>query len=165
MARAPAFQAGYAGSIPVTRSRRRPRSEDPGLSSFRTFVRGRPLSIRRTPRPPSSSATPPSSPSPTSPANPEILDDHRLAAVAPYESATYLDDLAAGRGYGEHHAKNLRRLVTVERQHRNTDTGYWIAETDPDAADLALVRSWPRASVRAVLVATDGVNRYQQPAS
>ena len=55
----------------------------------------------------------------------------------------------------------------MERRHRNTDAGYWIAEADPAAADHALLRSWPRSSVRAVLVATDGltigVNRYPQP--
>jgi hypothetical protein len=100
-------------------------------------------------------------------AEPDVINDQRLAAVAPDERAAYLADLNAGRGYGQSHADNLRQLVTAERRHRNTDAGYWIAEADPEAADHASLRSWPRSSVRAVLVATDGVtagvSRYQQP--
>jgi hypothetical protein len=99
--------------------------------------------------------------------DPEVIDDQRLKAVAPDEREVYLADLRAGQGYGQRHADNLHRLVAAERRHRNTHAGYWIAEADPTAADHALTRTWPRASMRAVLVATDGltagVDRYQQP--
>lgn len=50
----------------------------------------------------------------------------------------------------------LRTRADVNRS-RNTEGGFWVAEADPVAARHALVRSWPRADVDAVLLATDGV--------
>lgn len=44
------------------------------------------------------------------------------------------------------------------RRRRNTEDGFWVAEAEPGAAAHALLRSWPRADVDAVLLATDGVS-------
>ncbi|NIH85937.1 protein phosphatase 2C domain-containing protein [Amycolatopsis granulosa] len=57
----------------------------------------------------------------------------------------------------------LRRAGRLRTQHavralRNQPGGFWVAEADPDAAAHALVRSWPRAALDAVLLATDGVS-------
>jgi len=44
------------------------------------------------------------------------------------------------------------------RLRRNAEDGFWVAEADPGAAAHALRRSWPRAEVEAVLLASDGVS-------
>ncbi|MFD2467058.1 hypothetical protein [Amycolatopsis silviterrae] len=43
------------------------------------------------------------------------------------------------------------------RRRRNAADGFWVAEADPAAAHKAVRRSWPRADVEAILIATDGV--------
>jgi hypothetical protein len=40
---------------------------------------------------------------------------------------------------------------------RNTERGFWVAEADPAAATHALCRSWPVATLDAVILASDGV--------
>ncbi|OXM74185.1 MULTISPECIES: PP2C family serine/threonine-protein phosphatase [Amycolatopsis] len=52
------------------------------------------------------------------------------------------------------------RLRTQEavRALRNQPGGFWVAEADPTAAAHALTRSWPRAELDAVLLASDGVS-------
>ncbi|MEU5691402.1 protein phosphatase 2C domain-containing protein [Actinosynnema sp. NPDC020468] len=56
------------------------------------------------------------------------------------------------------------RLVRAHRnpgrieEWRNRDGGFWVARAEPEAAHRAVRRSWPRAEVRAVLIATDGVS-------
>jgi hypothetical protein len=41
---------------------------------------------------------------------------------------------------------------------KNQPGGYWVAEAEPVAAHQALTASWPRAEIRKVIVATDGVS-------
>lgn len=41
---------------------------------------------------------------------------------------------------------------------KNKPGGYWVAEAEPVAAHQALTASWPRAEIRKVIVATDGVS-------
>jgi len=64
---------------------------------------------------------------------------------------------------------NLRDLVAGQRKRRNKPDGYWIVETDPQAAMQAITRQWPIHHVMAVLMITDGVSngitRYQRPAN
>lgn len=50
------------------------------------------------------------------------------------------------------------RTVGEVGERRNVEGGFWVAEAEPDAAHRAFRRSWPRASVDAVLLATDGVS-------
>ncbi|WP_410607143.1 protein phosphatase 2C domain-containing protein [Amycolatopsis sp. lyj-109] len=44
------------------------------------------------------------------------------------------------------------------RRRRNAHDGFWVAEADPGAAAHAVRRSWQRADVDAVLLASDGVS-------
>lgn len=48
--------------------------------------------------------------------------------------------------------------VSVARL-RNSDEGFWVASTRPEAADRALITSVPVAGVRRFAVVTDGVSR------
>ncbi|MEU0877842.1 protein phosphatase 2C domain-containing protein [Lentzea sp. NPDC005914] len=41
---------------------------------------------------------------------------------------------------------------------KNKPGGYWVAEAEPVAAHQAVTASWPRAEIRKVIVATDGVS-------
>jgi hypothetical protein len=44
------------------------------------------------------------------------------------------------------------------RDHRNAEGGFWVAEAEPHAASRAVRRTWPRHSVEALLLASDGVS-------
>ncbi|MEV0962515.1 hypothetical protein AB0J25_07880 [Streptomyces sp. NPDC049910] len=57
------------------------------------------------------------------------------------------------------HREALRRLVTEQRQTRNTPTGYWVAASSGEAAAHALVGSTPAEDVRAAAVLSDGASR------
>ncbi len=58
------------------------------------------------------------------------------------------------------HNESLRRLVTAQRPHRNTDSGYWVAASKPETAQHALTGSLPRASVQRAALLTDGAAAY-----
>ena len=68
---------------------------------------------------------------------PDVLADERLAVL---------------RAHG-----HLRSDADVHAR-RNTPGGFWVAEADPSAAEHARRRAWPRAAVRAALLASDGVS-------
>lgn len=57
------------------------------------------------------------------------------------------------------HREALRRLVTEQRQTRNTPTGYWVAASDAEAAAHAVVGSTPTEDVQAAVVLSDGASR------
>lgn len=83
-----------------------------------------------------------------------VCDDRIDRTVAPMAAAL----LARWRETGEYtgeaaHLESYRR--TGERL-RNTPGGFWVAHTDPAAADEALTGSTPLAGVRAVVLASDG---------
>lgn len=74
--------------------------------------------------------------------------------------------VAFGRGgtepLADHRLALLRadgRLNTRAEAHalRNAPDGFWVAEADPGAASHALIQSWARDSLEAVLLASDGV--------
>lgn len=52
----------------------------------------------------------------------------------------------------------LRESVDTVVEWRNREGGFWVAEAVPAAADQAMRASWPRADVRSVLMASDGVS-------
>jgi hypothetical protein len=54
--------------------------------------------------------------------------------------------------------KGKLRTGAAVREHRNTEGGFWVAEAEPHAASRAVRRSWPRHSVDAFLLASDGVS-------
>lgn len=88
----------------------------------------------------------------------EVVTDDRLNRLDLPESSEYQSRLAEGVGYDETHRRLLRELQRQQRGHRNRNTGYWIAEADPAAADHAVLVSYLRDSVGWVIVATDGAH-------
>lgn len=88
---------------------------------------------------------------------PDVLADERIAAL-PKRSGGYRARLADGNGFDPGHADSLRAAGARTGRLRNVPGGFWVAEADPAAANQARTRSWPRADVHAVLMATDGVS-------
>jgi hypothetical protein len=58
------------------------------------------------------------------------------------------------------HDESLRKLVTAQRPHRNTDAGYRVAAAKPEAARHALAGSLPRSAVHRAALLTDGAAAY-----
>ncbi|HEY0450367.1 hypothetical protein [Actinophytocola sp.] len=87
---------------------------------------------------------------------PQVLADDRIASLP--RPGSYRERLRDGAGYGDDHLAALRTSATAVGRLRNTDGGFWVAEADPDAAYEARRASWPRAEVRQVLLASDGVS-------
>lgn len=82
-----------------------------------------------------------------------VLADSPIVAFGGFGLDVVSDDrLATLRDEGK-----LQTGADVRRR-RNADDGFWVAEADPGAAAHALRRSWPRAEVEAVLLASDGVS-------
>ncbi|WP_328475815.1 protein phosphatase 2C domain-containing protein [Actinoplanes sp. NBC_00393] len=79
--------------------------------------------------------------------------DDRLDPIAASQRAA----LQARCPTGDELTRLMIELQAAQRALRNRPGGYWIAEADPAAAHEAVVRSWPRAEVDAVLLMTDGV--------
>jgi hypothetical protein len=84
------------------------------------------------------------------------LSDDRLARVAVPVRDRYRDRLIAGSGYDDEHRATLAALQRAERRARNTDGGYWIAETNPVAAQHGVVEQVERAEMEWAVVASDG---------
>ncbi|MFG2227924.1 hypothetical protein [Streptomyces sp. NPDC048644] len=57
------------------------------------------------------------------------------------------------------HAARVSALVSVQRRLRNRPGGYWVASTDPSAADEAITGSVGIAEVRQAALMTDGASR------
>ncbi|HEY7596033.1 MAG TPA: hypothetical protein VH969_23020 [Actinophytocola sp.] len=85
-----------------------------------------------------------------------VLEDDRIANLR-RSGPGYRRRLREGAGYGEEHVTALRSSATEVGRFRNTDDGFWVAEADPDAAYEARRASWPRGTVRRILLASDGV--------
>ncbi|MEV7801939.1 integrase [Microbispora sp. NPDC088329] len=91
---------------------------------------------------------------------PIVICDDRLEQIAsPHR--TRLDSL---RGGTPEHAEARREYVETLGTYRNRDGGFWVASTDPLAADHALIGTIPADQVRAAALLTDGtadtVSRY-----
>ncbi|MGW6408965.1 hypothetical protein ACWF95_17515 [Streptomyces vinaceus] len=57
------------------------------------------------------------------------------------------------------HRESVARLVAAQREIRNTDQGYWVAASTPEAASHALTGTLDAAAVRSAAVMSDGVSR------
>jgi hypothetical protein len=57
------------------------------------------------------------------------------------------------------HARSLAELVTEQRRHRNHPDGFWVASTDPAAAQQALTDTVPRDGLQRAAVLSDGATR------
>jgi hypothetical protein len=86
------------------------------------------------------------------------ITDDRLARLHFPAREAYRARLAAGHGYDDEHHRLLRELQTQQREVRNRPDGYWIAESNPAAAEHALISSRRRRLSWAVLL-TDGAER------
>lgn len=86
----------------------------------------------------------------------ETIRDDRLAALALPPHQKYRQRLAADGGYDDEHRRIMRELQIQQAQHRNRDGGYWIAETNPEAAHHAITASRSLRDVPWLLLATDG---------
>ncbi len=87
------------------------------------------------------------------------ITDDRMSRVAHSEREQYHHHLQTGAGYDEHHRATLQTIQVAERAARNQAAGYWIAETDPAAADHAVIHRYPHRAVEWSVVATDGAQR------
>lgn len=82
--------------------------------------------------------------------------DDRLAALPLAERTLYVEALRSGLGYGDDHKVTLSRLQRAQRTYRNCAHGYWIAETDPAAANHAYTATIPADQIAWAVLATDG---------
>lgn len=88
-------------------------------------------------------------------ASPVMVTDSREAEVGrPYR--VEMDALPSG---SPEHADALRRYVEALRSHRNVPGGFWVADSDPAAADQAVTGSMPLDGLRAVALLSDGASR------
>ncbi|GAA1025313.1 MULTISPECIES: hypothetical protein [Amycolatopsis] len=85
-----------------------------------------------------------------------VLTDDRLSTLDLAPSRRYRQRLAEGSGFDDTHSTILRELQTQQAVRRNRPGGYWIAETDPDAAHHAVVHRCPADDVPWAVLATDG---------
>lgn len=92
-----------------------------------------------------------------------VQTDTRLSAVAPDIRATYRDRLAHGHGYDQTHRQILTRLQYLQSRKRNVPEGYWIAGADPTAGCRGKALREHLGSVRAVILASDGVEPWRHP--
>ncbi|NRQ36294.1 integrase [Nonomuraea sp. NN258] len=91
----------------------------------------------------------------TGTADPMVVTDDREGQVgARYRKA--MDALDSG---SPEHVTAHREYVEAMRAHRNRDDGFWVAATDPRAADQALTGTVPAESVRSALLLSDGASR------
>ncbi|TDE12628.1 protein phosphatase 2C domain-containing protein [Jiangella asiatica] len=83
-----------------------------------------------------------------------ICDDREARIGARYRSA--MD--AAPNGTAAH-TTALREYVETMRNHRNRVGGFWVASTDPTAAEHAVTGSLAISDVRAAALLSDGASR------
>ncbi|MDX3024981.1 hypothetical protein [Streptomyces acidiscabies] len=92
----------------------------------------------------------------------EVLRDERLESLVRLspDREVMFEQLRAGRGFqSPEHRQVVKRLRDHQMQHINR-TGdplaYWVAEAAMEAADQAVVRSWPVSDIKRMWVMTDG---------
>lgn len=88
-------------------------------------------------------------------AEPMVITDDREAQVGARYRAR-MDALDSG---SREHVAARREYVEAMRAHRNRDGGFWVAATDPLAAERALVGDMPAERVRAAALLSDGASR------
>jgi len=89
------------------------------------------------------------------PADIRVVTDDRLEQVAAVQHGA-MHQHATGSA---DHARSFAELVTEQRRHRNHPDGFWVASTDPAAAQHALTDTVPRAGLRRAAVLSDGATR------
>ena len=84
-----------------------------------------------------------------------ILTDDRLEQVAAVQHGA-MHQHATGSA---DHDRSFAELVTEQRRHRNHPDGFWVASTDPSAAQHALTDTVPRSGLLRAAVLSDGATR------
>ncbi|GAB7036042.1 hypothetical protein AB0G35_24185 [Streptomyces sp. NPDC021749] len=85
----------------------------------------------------------------------QTVTDKRVEEVAGEEMRAAL----RGPTGTEEHAARVSELVSVQRRLRNNPNGYWVASTDPAAADEAITGTVDLANVQQAALLTDGASR------
>ncbi|MGW4407258.1 protein phosphatase 2C domain-containing protein [Nonomuraea sp. NPDC004702] len=91
----------------------------------------------------------------TGPPDPTVICDDREAQV----STRYRTEMDALDSGSDAHVSARQRYVETLRSHRNRDGGFWVAATNPLAADQALTGNMPADRVRAAALLSDGTSR------
>jgi hypothetical protein len=85
----------------------------------------------------------------------ETVTDKRVEDVAADELRAALQ----GPTGTSEHAARVSELVSAQRRLRNRPGGYWVASTNPDAADEAITGTVALAKVQQAALLTDGASR------
>ncbi|MFJ3505718.1 integrase [Streptomyces sp. NPDC090135] len=85
----------------------------------------------------------------------QTITDKRVEEVASEEMEAALE----GPTGTPEHAARVSALVTVQRRLRNRPGGYWVAATNPTAADEAITGTIPLEQVQQAALLTDGASR------
>lgn len=89
------------------------------------------------------------------PAGIRVVTDDRLEQVAAVQHGA-MHQHATGSA---DHARSFAELVTEQRRHRNHPEGFWVASTDPAAAQHALTDTVARDGLQWAAVLSDGATR------
>jgi hypothetical protein len=89
------------------------------------------------------------------PAGIRVVTDDRLENVASIQHGA-MHQHATGSA---DHYRSFAELVTEQRRHRNHPDGFWVASTDPTAAQHALTDTAPRTGLHRAAVLSDGATR------
>ena len=89
------------------------------------------------------------------PAGIRVVTDDRLEQVAAVQHGA-MHQHATG---STDHDRSFAELVTEQRRHRNHPDGFWVASTDPVAAQHALTDTVARDGLRRAAVLSDGATR------
>jgi Protein phosphatase 2C len=89
------------------------------------------------------------------PAAIRVVSDDRLEHVAGVQHGA-MHQHATGSA---DHARSFAELVTEQRRHRNHPDGFWVASTDPAAAQHALTDTIARDGLQRAAVLSDGATR------
>ncbi|MDR7302311.1 protein phosphatase 2C domain-containing protein [Haloactinomyces albus] len=85
------------------------------------------------------------------------VTDDRLENLRSEGQGGYRRRLRSGGGFGQEHDEALLAAVDRTGRWRNVEGGFWVAEAEPPAAYRARRATWPRGSVHAAVLASDGV--------
>ncbi|WP_067185488.1 protein phosphatase 2C domain-containing protein [Microtetraspora niveoalba] len=86
---------------------------------------------------------------------PMVITDDREGQIGK-RYRTAMDALDSGT---PDHTAALRAYVEAMRAHRNRDGGFWVASSDPLAAEQALTGTLPADQIRAAALLSDGASR------
>jgi hypothetical protein len=89
------------------------------------------------------------------PAGIRVVTDDRLEQVAAVQHGAMHQHTTGSAD----HARSFAELVTEQRRRRNHPDGFWVASTDPDAAQHALTDTVTRDGLRRAAVLSDGATR------